>query len=86
MKKMTTRLWKSYKTMNKTIPRCVCCNIPILVGHKYEPLNCQGNNTRGGQKYLCEEHSKLYKEKGCIVYQHPIPNKKQKTFFGVKGE
>jgi len=93
MKKMMSRLWKTYKKNHGTIPRCICCNVPILVGAKYEPLRGQ-DNAKGSsrfQKYLCEEHAKLYAEKGSIVYQHPIPNTKkppdkEERFDGIEGE
>lgn len=58
---MTLNAFLKYKENNKTIPRCVSCNKPILVGDKMTRLI--GRKT----KYLCEECSK----KDTVVFQYP---------------
>lgn len=62
---MTQKRWTSYKRTNNTVPRCVSCSTPILIGEKIEPL--QGRCI----KYLCKGCIKKLNKKGLIVYQYP---------------
>jgi hypothetical protein len=60
---MTIQIFQEYKKLNNTIPKCVSCGLPILVGFLFERL-------KGARKtkYLCKECS----EKDVCVYQYPM--------------